>query len=64
MDGSSFSAPIITGIAGVLLSLFPNISIYSIKDCILKGATRIRGFPGKFPDISRKIQIKDKILIF
>ncbi|KAL3129623.1 putative serine protease [Cryptosporidium hominis] len=46
MDGSSFSAPIITGIAGVLLSVFPNISIYSIKDCILKGATRIRGLPG------------------
>ncbi|KAJ1606664.1 hypothetical protein OIY81_3139 [Cryptosporidium canis] len=45
MDGSSFSAPIITGIAGVLLSVFPNISIYSIKDCILKGATRIRGLP-------------------
>ncbi|OII71895.1 serine subtilase [Cryptosporidium ubiquitum] len=45
MDGSSFSAPIITGIAGVLLSVFPNISIYSIKDCILKSATRIRGLP-------------------
>ncbi|KAH8740240.1 hypothetical protein FG386_001515 [Cryptosporidium ryanae] len=46
MDGSSFSAPIVTGIVGVLLSLYPNISIYLLKDCILKGVTKIKGLPG------------------
>ncbi|KAH7648680.1 hypothetical protein FG379_002150 [Cryptosporidium bovis] len=48
MDGSSFSAPIVTGIAGVLLSLYPNISIYSLKDCILKGVVKIKGLPAPF----------------
>lgn len=48
MDGSSFSAPIVTGIAGVLLSIFPNMPIYTLKECLLKGVTKIRGLPGMF----------------
>ncbi|EEA08535.1 subtilase family protein [Cryptosporidium muris RN66] len=48
MFGSSFSTPLVSGVAAILVSLFPNLSSKIIKECILKGATNIDGLPGKF----------------
>jgi cell wall-associated protease len=43
-DGTSFSAPIVTGIAALILEYYPNLSAAQVKEAILKSATPLTGF--------------------
>lgn len=40
-DGTSFSTPIVTGIAAMYLSMYPNVSIKEVKDRILNSPSTI-----------------------
>lgn len=37
-NGTSFAAPFVTGVAALIMSIKPNMSVYDIKKCILYGA--------------------------
>jgi len=39
-DGTSFSAPIVTGVAALVLSYYPNLTALQVKDIILKSALK------------------------
>lgn len=42
-DGTSFSAPIVTGIAALCLEYYPNLSSKQLKEIILQCATPVKG---------------------
>jgi len=42
-DGTSFSAPIVTGIAALILEYYPDLSAKQLKQCILASATPVTG---------------------
>ncbi|HIF22685.1 MAG TPA: peptidase S8, partial [Gemmatimonadetes bacterium] len=42
-DGTSLSAPVVTGIAGLLLAYFPDLDAESVRRLILDTATDARG---------------------
>jgi cell wall-associated protease len=42
-DGTSFSAPIVTGIATLILEYYPNLSAKQIKQAIMASATPLVG---------------------
>jgi len=42
-DGTSFSAPITTGIAALILEYYPDLSAKQLKQCILASATTVTG---------------------
>jgi len=42
-DGTSFSSPIVTGIAALILEYYPDLSAKQLKQCILASATPLNG---------------------
>jgi subtilisin family serine protease len=42
-DGTSFSAPIVTGIAALILEYYPDLSAKQIKQAIMESATPLTG---------------------
>ena len=42
-DGTSFSAPIVTGIAALILEYYPNLSARQVKEAILRSASPLSG---------------------
>ncbi len=42
-DGTSFSAPIVTGIAALILEYYPKLSAEQVKEAIMESATPIKG---------------------
>lgn len=42
-DGTSFSAPIVTGIAALILEYYPHLSARQIKQAIMESATPLKG---------------------
>lgn len=42
-DGTSFSAPIVTGIAALILEYYPSLSAKQIKQAIMESATPLKG---------------------
>jgi len=42
-DGTSFSAPIVSGIAALILEYYPNLSAKQVKEAILESATPLQG---------------------
>ena len=43
-DGTSFSSPIVAGIAALILEYYPDLSSKQVKDAILKSVTPLPGF--------------------
>jgi subtilisin family serine protease len=44
LQGTSMAAPVVTGVAALLLSYFPNLTAADVKDILIQSATR---FPGQ-----------------
>ncbi len=42
-DGTSFSAPIVTGIAALILEYYPKLSAVQVKDAIMQSVTPLKG---------------------
>ena len=47
MTGSSFSAPLVSGTAGLLWSWRPDATVAQVRDAILAGADRLPGWSGR-----------------
>lgn len=43
LDGTSMAAPVVTGLAALLFSYFPDLTHYEVKDIILKSAVKLPG---------------------
>jgi subtilisin family serine protease len=43
-DGTSFSAPVVSGIAALILEYYPNLSAKQVKEAILQSAKPLTGF--------------------
>ncbi|HVW96431.1 MAG TPA: S8 family serine peptidase [Mucilaginibacter sp.] len=54
-DGTSFSAPIVTGIAALCLEYYPNLSARQLKQIILECATPVKGLMVNKPGTSDKV---------
>ena len=44
LQGTSMAAPVVTGVAALLLSYFPNLTAADVKDILIQSATK---FPGQ-----------------
>lgn len=53
LDGTSFAAPVVSGLAAMLFSYFPELSHYEVKDIILKSAVKVPG---------QKVSVKDNLV--
>jgi subtilisin family serine protease len=42
-DGTSFSAPIVTGIAALIMEYYPNLSARQVKEAIMQSASALKG---------------------
>lgn len=54
-DGTSFSAPIVTGIAALILEYYPKLSAAQIKQAIMQSATPLTGFMVNKPGTHQKV---------
>ena len=54
-DGTSFSAPIVAGIAALILEYYPNLSAKQLKEAILGSATPLTGLMVNKPGTTQKV---------
>ena len=54
-DGTSFSAPIVTGIASLILEYYPSLSAKQVKQAILQSATPLKGVMVLKPGTKEKV---------
>ena len=54
-DGTSFSAPIVTGIAALILEYYPSLSAKQVKQAILESATPLKGVMVLKPGTKEKV---------
>ena len=54
-DGTSFSAPIVAGIAALVLEYYPNLSAKQLKEAILGSATPLTGLIVNKPGTNQKV---------
>jgi cell wall-associated protease len=54
-DGTSFSAPIVTGIAALVLEYYPNLSAAQLKEVIMRSATPLNGTMVNKPGTHQKV---------
>lgn len=54
-DGTSFSAPVVSGVAALVLSYYPELTALELKEILLKSSIKYKGFEVNKPgDYSRK----------
>ena len=54
-DGTSFSAPIVSGIAALILEYYPKLSAAQLKQAIMQSATPLTGFMVNKPGTHQKV---------
>jgi len=54
-DGTSFSAPIVTGIAALILEYYPKLSAAQVKQAIMASATPLTGVMVNKPGTHQKV---------
>jgi len=54
-DGTSFSAPIVTGIASLIMEYYPTLSAKQVKQAILESATPLKGVMVLKPGTKEKV---------
>jgi len=58
-QGTSMAAPMVTGIAAMLMSYFPDLSAFEIKDIIKKSTRKFDGLKVQTPGGKGKSELKD-----